>query len=62
MYREADDRQDNNHTFSLTLRYAPCEWMTLSATSFLAFNRSNREVFDYEVINLGLGLQFALKF
>ena len=62
VYREADGRQDQNHTFSLTLRYAPVEWFAISANSFLGINRSNRSAFDYELWNAGVGLQFSLKF
>ena len=62
VYREADGRRDQNHTLSLTLRYAPMEWAAISATTFLGINRSNRSEFDYEVWNAGVGLQFSLKF
>jgi hypothetical protein len=62
VYRQADGRQDNNHSFSLTLRYVPMGWISISASSFLGINRSNRSIFEYEVWNAGFGLQFSLKF
>jgi hypothetical protein len=62
VYRLADGRRDQNHSISLSLRYAPVEWASISATSFLGFNRSNRSAFDYDVLNAGLGLQFSVRF
>ena len=62
VYRQGDGRQDDNHTLSLTLRYVPVPWASISATSFLGINKSNRSVFDYEVWNAGIGLQFSVKF
>jgi hypothetical protein len=62
VYREGDGRRDNNHTLALTLRYTPVEWASVSATSFAGFNRSNQDVYDYNVLNLGLGLQVAVRF
>lgn len=62
VYREADGRQDDNHSFSLTTRYVPQEWLSLSATGFAAFNRSNREQFDYDVLNAGGAVQGTVRF
>jgi len=62
-YRESElDRRDHNQTLSLTIRYAPVEWVSLSATSFAGINRSNEEAFDYDVLNVGLGLQVSMRF
>ncbi len=62
VYREGKGRQDHNQTVSLALRYTPTPWLTLSATGFLGANRSNRPAFDYDVGNVGVGLQVALRF
>lgn len=63
LYRQSeDDRRDQNHTLSLSLRYVPVPWAAISASTFLGINRSNRAVFDYEVWNAGIGLQISVKF
>jgi hypothetical protein len=62
VYRQDDGRRDQNHTISLGLRYVPFEWASISATTFLGFNRSNRSAFDYDVWNAGIGLQFSVRF
>jgi len=62
-YRESElDRRDHHQALSFTVRYAPAEWVALSASSFAGFNRSNEEAFDYEVLNAGLGLQVSIRF
>ena len=62
VYREADGRQDDNHTISVTARYAPSDWFSVSASMFCGFNRSNRAQFDYDVRNAGCALQGAIRF
>lgn len=62
VYREGQGRQDNNHTVSLGLHYTPKSWVSFSATGFYGVNRSNRRAFDYDVGNVGVGLQVALRF
>ncbi len=62
VYREADGRQDDNHSISLTARYAPWEWFSISASTFGGFNRSNRAQFDYDVWNAGCALQGSIRF
>ena len=62
VYRQSEGRRDDNQTVTLTLRYAPVEWVSISANTFLGINRSNRSAFDYEVWNAGVGLQFSVKF
>ncbi len=61
-YTEAGDRRDNNHSLSVTLRYAPVEWAAISATSFFGINRARPDVFDYDVWNGGVTLQMAVRF
>ena len=62
VYCFAQGRHDNNQTLSLGLHYYPTEWLSFSTTGFLAADRSNRKAFDYDVANLGVGLQFSLSF
>ncbi len=62
VYREAKGRQDDNHSISLTTRYAPAEWFSMSASTFAGFNRSNRSQFDYDVLNVGCAVQGAIRF
>ncbi len=62
VYREAKGRQDDNHSISLTARYAPAEWFSISASTFGGFNRSNRSQFDYDVLNVGCAVQGAIRF
>lgn len=62
VYREAKGRQDDNHSISLTTRYAPAEWFSMSASTSAGFNRSNRSQFDYDVLNVGCAGQGAIRF
>ena len=62
VYRYGSGRHDNNQTVSLGLHYTPKEWLSLSATGFVGANRSNRKAFDYDVANVGVGLQLSLRF
>ena len=62
VYRDAAGRQDGNHSISLTARYAPAEWFSVSASGFAGFNRSNRAQFDYDVVNVGCAVQGAIRF
>ena len=62
VYRFGEGRKDHNHTVSLTLHYSPTEWLSLSAVGFLGANRSNRAAFEYDVANVGVGLQASLRF
>ncbi len=62
VYREGEGRQDNNQTLSLALHYTPRPWLSFSATGFYGVNRSNRRAFDYDVGNVGVGLQVSLRF
>lgn len=62
VYREGDGRQDDNHTIALALHYVPRPWLSFSATGFYGVNRSNRPAFDYDVGNVGVGVQVSLRF
>jgi hypothetical protein len=62
VYRDGDGRRDNNHTVSLGVHYTPKPWMAFSATGVCGANRSKRRAFDYDVGNVGVGLQVSLRF
>lgn len=62
VYREEGERRDHNQTLSLSLRYNLTRWMSISASSFLGWNRSNAEVFDYHVWNVGGLFGVSLRF
>jgi len=62
IYRSGDGRKDNNQTVSLGLRYSPKDWLSFSLTSYLAADRSNQPAFDYNVGNLGVGMQVSIRF
>ncbi|MGB8170202.1 MAG: hypothetical protein WCF18_22050 [Chthoniobacteraceae bacterium] len=62
VYREGNGRRDDNQTVSLALHYTPTPWLSFSATGFYGVNHSNQPAFDYEVGNVGVGLQMSLRF
>jgi hypothetical protein len=62
IYRADHGRRDHNHTASVTLRYSPEEWLSISASGFFGANRSNRRGLDYDAGNAGAGLQLSLRF
>jgi hypothetical protein len=59
---DEQDRADQNHSVSASLRYRFTEWLTASASSYVAWNRSDTEVFNYDVANVGGGLTVSLQF
>ena len=62
VYRYGLGRRDENHTISLSIHYRPTDWLNISASTFFGANRSNREAFDYDVMNAGLGIQCSMQF
>ena len=62
VYRYGRGRRDDNHTGAISLHYRPAEWLSLSISSFLGANRSNRAAFDYDVGNAGVGVQCSVQF
>jgi hypothetical protein len=55
-------RNDQYHTVSLGLKYVLTPWCSLSASSFVGWNRSNYSVFNYNVANGGVGLTLSVQF
>lgn len=62
IYRSDHGRKEHNQTVSVTLRYTPEEWLSISASGFFGANRANRPGYDYDAGNVGVGLQFSLRF
>ena len=55
-------REDHNQTLSVALRYRFAEWISVFASGFLAWNRSNQRAFDYDAANGGGGLTVSVQF
>lgn len=56
------DRADHNQTVSLGFRYRFTDWLSVSATTYAAWNRSDRDAFDYDVANGGGAITLSLQF
>ena len=56
------NRQDLNQVFSCNLRYHFSEWAEAAAYFSFGDNRSNRSVFDYNVVSGGIGIGFTTRF
>jgi len=55
-------RTDVSEILALSANYRIRDWLTVSAISTFVANQSNREVFDYEVFNIGGGITLSWKF
>jgi hypothetical protein len=60
-YREGD-RTDVSEVLALSATYRFNKWLSASATSTLAWNQSDEEVFEYDVANVGGALGFSYRF
>lgn len=60
-YADAD-HNDLNQVLSLNLRYQLAPWADVNAFFSFGSNRSDRSVFDYNVLNTGAGLGMAVRF
>ncbi len=58
----ATGREDVNASGSVGLTYAFTPWCSVGATATGTVDRSNRSVFDYEVLNSGASAFFRLRF
>jgi len=56
------DRTDVSEVFALTATYRINKYFSASAASTLAWSRSNKSVFDYDVANIGGTLSVTFKF
>ncbi len=55
-------RTDVSEILALSANYHVRDWLTVSAISTFVANQSNRDVFDYEVFNVGGGITLSFKF
>jgi hypothetical protein len=55
-------RNDFNQAVSLGMRYRFTSWMEANALFTFASNRSSKSVFDYDVLNTGGSVGFAVRF
>ena len=60
-YREGD-RTDVSEVLALSAVYRFNKWISASATSTLAWNQSNKDVFEYDVANVGGAVGFSYRF
>ena len=56
------DRTDFNQIISLTLRYHLTPWADFVASLSHGFNRSDRSVFDYDVLTSGAAVALSIRF
>ena len=61
-FYNSGDRRDANQFLSLGMRYQLAPWANLVGTLALGINRSNQEVFDYDVLNTGGGIGVNVSF
>jgi len=57
-----DGRTDVSGILALSANYRFTKWLSANAISTFATNDSNRDVFDYDVANLGAALSLNLRF
>ena len=56
------DRTDVSEVLALGATYRFTKWLSASATSTLAWNQSDEDVFEYDVANVGAALAFSYRF
>ena len=56
------DRTDFNQIFSIALRYRFSDWADANASFSYGINRSDRTVFDYDVVTSGATVGLSLRF
>ena len=55
-------RVDHNQTVSLALGFYPARWLRVDASISAARNDSNESAFKYDVLNVGSGVRFNVRF
>jgi hypothetical protein len=62
--REYDDadRTDVAEILSFGATYHFCDWWSVAATGTFAHSDSDRDIFDYNVVNIGGALTFSYRF
>ncbi|CAA9247102.1 MAG: hypothetical protein AVDCRST_MAG42-2033 [uncultured Chthoniobacterales bacterium] len=56
------ERTDVSEVLALGATYRFTKWLSASATSTLAWNQSDEDVFEYDVANVGAALAFSYRF
>jgi hypothetical protein len=59
---DSGGRTDVSEILSLGASYRVRDWLTVSAMSSFIANQSNRDVFEYEVFNIGGGISVSWRF
>lgn len=57
-----NNRDDINQTVAASLKYEPTKWLNVTLSTSLGFNNSNRNQFDYNVLNGGGTLAASIRF
>jgi hypothetical protein len=57
-----DSRVDHNQMLSLAVGFSAARWLRVDASISGARNDSNRSAFEYDVLNLGSGVRFSIRF
>ena len=57
-----NDRTDVSEVLALSATYRFTKWLSASATSTLAWNQSDQDVFEYDVANVGAAVGFSYRF
>ena len=55
-------RVDHNQTLSLAVGFYPTRWLRVDASISAARNDSNEPEFKYDVLNVGSGVRFSVRF
>jgi hypothetical protein len=61
-FYDGADHNDLNQVLSLNLRYRVAQWAEVNAFFSFGNNRSDRSVFDYNVLNTGAGVGVSARF
>jgi hypothetical protein len=61
-FYDGADHNDLNQVLSLNLRYRVAPWADVNAFFSFGNNRSDRSVFDYNVLNTGAGVGVSARF
>ncbi len=56
------DRTDVSGIFAVSANYRLTKWLSANASANYVVNRSNQEVFDYDVANVGAALSLVFRF
>jgi len=55
-------RRDNNQVLTLSVQYTVTNWLSIMGTTYLTINDSNEEVYSYEALAGGVGVNVNIAF